>query len=97
MRMSFRRQRDEWDEFLKQHADAIQRSGVPSYVMADKMRFLVFLDHGFDELGWGKNPYSFFDSSTLSDEQIAELAKLVGDHIDEGCRKLIESRWTRRS
>lgn len=93
--MSFRRKYDDWNEFLKRHADAIQRCGVPDYVFTPKMRFLVFLDHGFDERGWSENPHEFFDSATLTDSQIATLAKLVGDHIDDRYRILIASRWTR--
>ena len=69
--MSFRRVRDDWDEFLKQHAPELLACGIPDYVIADKMRFLVFLDHGYDEWGWAENRHAFFNSRILTDEQIA--------------------------
>ena len=93
--MSFRRKRDEWDDFISRHADAIQACGVPDYVLSDRMRFLVFLDHGYDEWGWAENNHAFFDSQFLTDSQIAALANLVGDHIDESYRAVIASRWQR--
>jgi hypothetical protein len=54
--MSFRRRRDEWDEFLKRHGPELRACGIPDYVVAKKMRFLVFLDHGYDEGGGPRTP-----------------------------------------
>lgn len=93
--MSFRRIRDAWDEFLKHHANDLQACGIPDYVIAKRMRFLVFLDHGYDEWGWADDHHAFFDSNTLTDEQITRLAELVANHIDESYRIPISSRWQR--
>lgn len=93
--MSFRRHRDAWDDFLKQHGSVLRECGIPDFIVAKKMRFLVFLDHGYDEWGWAENHHAFFDSRTLTDEQISRLAELVGTHIDERYRIPISSRWQR--
>ncbi len=93
--MSFRRKRDEWDEFLSRNRDAIMKCGVPDIVIRDKLRFLVFLDHGYDELGWAENNHAFFHSKVMTDDQIDRLAKLVGENIDQRYLRIIASRWTR--
>ncbi len=93
--MSFRRQRDDWDDFLKQHGEELRACGVPDVLVTKKIRFLVFLDHGFDEWGWAENQHAFFDARVLTEEQILRLADLVGTHIDEQYRVLIGSRWQR--
>jgi len=87
--MAFRRQRDEWDDFLARHGSELRTCGIPDEVVAGRRRFLVFLDHGYD----AENPHAVFDTSTLSDEQISTLADLVGDHVDERYRVPIRSRW----
>lgn len=63
--MAFRRRRDEWDEFLSRHGAELRACGIPDYVVAKKMRFLVFLDHGYDEWGWAENHHAFFDARVL--------------------------------
>jgi hypothetical protein len=93
--MSFRRQRDEWDDFLKRHRDDLLECGIPDYMAANKRRFLIFLDHGYDEWGRAENHHAFFDSRILADEQVARLAELVATHIDERYRVPIGSRWQR--
>lgn len=93
--MSFRRERDDWDEFLKRFGPELRACGIPDYVVAKKMRFLVFLDHGHDQWGWAENHHAFFDSRSLTDEQIGRLAELVGTHIEERYRVPISSRWQR--
>lgn len=90
--MSFRRRRDEWDDFLKQHGSVLRECGIPDYVVAKKMRFLVFLDHGYDEWGLAESRHVFHPQD-LSDEQISRLAELVGTHIDERYGRVISSRW----
>lgn len=93
--MSFRRKRDEWDDFLTRHGPELRLCGIPGIVMRDKLRFLVFLDHGFDEWGRAENSHALFDARILSDEQIAKLADLVATHVDDRYRILISSRWQR--
>jgi hypothetical protein len=91
--MSFRRQRDDWDDFLKHHGAELRECGIPDYVVAKKMRFLVFLEHGYDDWGRAENQHAFFHPRDLTDEQISRFAELVGKYIDERYRSLIESRW----
>ena len=93
--MAFRRRRDEWDDFLKRHKDALLECGIPDDIVANKLRFFIFLDHGFDQWDWVKNRHDFFDARFLTDEQIARLADLVGTHIDESYRVIVGSRWQR--
>ena len=95
--MTFRRRRDAWDEFLLQHRAELLKCGVPDYVLAKKMRFLVFLDHGYDDWGRAEDHHAFFDARVLTDEQIARLAELVGRHIDPGYAVSVGSRWQRSS
>jgi hypothetical protein len=93
--MSFRGKRDDWDDFLKAHGATLRACGIPDCVFSKKMRFLVFLDHGFDEWGLEENSHSFFDSRVLTDEQIGILAEFVATHIDQRYRVMINSRWLR--
>jgi hypothetical protein len=95
--MSFRRKRDDWDEFISRHGPELRECGIPDYVMAKKMRFLVFLDHGYDDWGRYVNHGSYFNADLLSDEQIARLALLVACHIDDSYRVPISTRWQRSS
>ncbi len=93
--MAFRRQRDEWSEFLRRHAAELRACGVPAEVSRERLRFFVFLDHGFDEWGWASSPHAYFDSRMLSDEQMARLAAFVARHFGEQYRAPIASRWQR--
>ena len=93
--MSFRRERDEWDEFLRVHGSELHALGIPDDVTSDKKRFLVFLDHGYDEWGWFKDREGFFDSRQLTDDQITRLADVIATHIDPRMKVRILSRWTR--
>jgi hypothetical protein len=93
--MSFRRRRNEWDEFLKRHGEELRACGIPVSIVAKKRRFLIFLDHGYDEWGWAENHHAFFDARVLSDEQITRLAELVAQYVDEHYRVPVGSRWQR--
>ena len=93
--MSFRRLRSSWDDFLDQHSDEIQACGVPDEVMRDKTRFFVFLDHGFDQWGWARNPHSCFDARVLTDEQIGRMADFAARHFGEEYRVRVGTRWQR--
>jgi hypothetical protein len=76
--MSFRRKRDEWDEFLKQHGAELRACGVPDFVTRDRMRFLIFLDHGFDEYGWYEaRPSTPWSIDILSSEEAGRLAEFI--------------------
>jgi hypothetical protein len=61
------------------------------------MRFIVFLEHGYDDWGRVENPHSCFHPDMLSDEQIQRLADVVGDHIGEQYRIPIATRWRQLS
>ena len=76
--MAFRRYRDDWDDFLTRHGPELRECGISDYVVAKKMRFLVFLDHGYDDWGRVEDRHAFFDAKVLSHKQIVRLAKLVG-------------------
>lgn len=93
--MSYRRKRDDWYDFVRRNGDELLACGLPDFLIQDKKRFLVFLDHGYDESGWFDNHHAFFDSRALTDAQIELLARIVGEHVDERSGKLIASRWTR--
>ncbi len=93
--MSFRRQRSDWDLFLEQHAEEVHACGVPDEVIRNKTRFLSFLDHGFDQWGWARNPHSFFESQFLTDEQVGHLAVLAAQCFGEEYRVRVGSRWQR--
>ncbi len=95
--MSCRQSRDEWDEFLKKHGSELRDCGIPDDIASDKIRFLVFLDHGYDDWGRHESRYGFFDSAVLTDDQIERLAELVGSQIDERYRIIISTRWQRWS
>jgi len=93
--MAFRRKKDGWRQFLQKHSEGLTFCGIPEEVYRDRRRFIVFLEHGYDEWGWFENHHAFFHPRVLSDEQIAHLAKLVADHIGEEYRIPVASRWTR--
>ncbi|MBL8793782.1 MAG: hypothetical protein JNM56_07755 [Planctomycetia bacterium] len=95
--MSFRRKRDAWDDFLKLHGAELRACGIPDEVTAKRLRFFLFLDHGFDEWGWAENRHACFDARMLTDEQISRLADLVGQHLDKSYYVTISSRWQRTS
>ena len=90
--MTFRRQRDEWDELLKRHGPELRECGIPDYIVSDKNGFLIFLDHGHDEGGWAESRYATFDAAVLTDGQIARLAELV-ERIEPYCGASVASRW----
>jgi hypothetical protein len=93
--MSFRRQKDEWREFLHRHQEELRACGVPHDVWRDQQRLFVFLDHGFDQWGWAENPHACFNSDILTDDQIGRLAAFVAGHFGEQYRVRIASRWMR--
>jgi hypothetical protein len=93
--MAFRRRRTEWSEFIQRNSALLDECGIPDYILKDQRRFFVFLDHGYDEVGWFEDPHAFFDASFLTDKQIAQLAELVASLIDPKYRVLIHSRWSR--
>jgi hypothetical protein len=82
--MSFRRKRDEWDEFLKRHGGELRECGVPDEVTRDRMRFLRFLDHGFDQDGWFESrPCTPWSINMLTPEQVTRLATFIVRHFGE--------------
>jgi hypothetical protein len=79
--MGFRRkgkqlhqQRKLWSDWLSQQADLIASSGVPSFVLADEMVWLDFLDHGYVDT---HNEVPGFDVDELSSEQKTALLRLI--------------------
>jgi hypothetical protein len=82
--MSFRHRRDEWDEFLKRHGAELRACGVPDDVTRDKMRFLRFLDHGFDNDGWwAHRPSTPWSINMLAPEQADRLASFITRHFGD--------------
>ena len=90
--MAFRRKRDEWDDFLSRAGPEL-RACLPDYVVTNKPRFLIFLDHGYDEGGVAENDGLFFHPDMMSDDQIARLADLLGRHMDARYAEAVRSRW----
>jgi hypothetical protein len=93
--MAFRRRGDGWSVILRQHVEELRACGAHEAVLRNRLRFLVFLDHGFDQSGWAKRPHTFFYSHMLSDEQVARLAEFIAMHFGEQYRIPIASRWQR--
>jgi hypothetical protein len=93
--MAFRGRRDEWAKFLRQYGPELRACGLPEHIVADKLRFFVFLDHGFDQWGWARSPHDYFDARVLTDDQIARLAEFVNAHVDSRYRVRVASRWQR--
>jgi len=83
--MSFRRKRDEWDEFLKQHAPELRACGVPNDITRDRGRFFSFLEHGgFDEWGWYETkPSTTWSIDFLSPEEASRLSEFIVRHFGE--------------
>jgi hypothetical protein len=95
--MAFRRQRDDWDKFVREHMDELLFCGIPREVFSNKRRFLLFLDHGFDQWAWAKNRHArVFNARDLTDAQVRRLSRLVGDHIDQECGRIIGDVWMRQ-
>jgi hypothetical protein len=93
--MAFRRKKGDWREFLHQHGQELRACGIPEEVFRERLRFLIFLDHGFDQWGWAKNPNNFFNSDLLSNEEIERLSDFVARHFGEQYRAPIATRWMR--
>lgn len=82
--MSFRRKRDEWDEFLKRHGAELRACGVPDAVTGDRGRFRRFLEHGFDQDGWFlSRPCTPWSVDLITPEQAARLADFIARHFGE--------------
>jgi hypothetical protein len=79
--MSFRRTRDEWDEFLKRHGPRLRACGVPDSITRDRGRFLRFVLHGCDEDARHDTPP--FSPDLMTPEQAAQLATLILQHLGE--------------
>jgi|GEM_PF-1844155 hypothetical protein len=92
--MGFRRTSDEWSEFVRRHRVELLECGIPEEVFSDRIRFLVFLDHGYDETGWLKSKHDSFHARILTDSQLARLAQFVGSYISDRDGKKVASRWT---
>jgi len=95
--MAYRRVRDQWSVFIRDHAQELRLCGIPTEVSRYRLRFLVFLDHGFDQWGWATNHHACFNSNTLTDEQLHLLADFVARHFGEQYRATIASRWGQES
>ena len=62
----------------------LRACGVPDYVTRDRMRFLVFLDHGYDEQGWGERQLvDVWSVEFLNLEQATRLADFIARHFGE--------------
>jgi hypothetical protein len=82
--MSFRRSRDEWDEFLKLHGGELRTCGVPDDLTRDKGRFLVFLDHGYDDWGQATCPTATpWGPQFLTPGQCGRLGDFIATHFGE--------------
>lgn len=69
--MAFPRQRDDWYYLLEKHEAELRACGLPDHLVANKLRFSVFLEHGFHQWEWAKTPHACFDARVLTDEQTA--------------------------
>ena len=82
--MSFRRRKSEdrqaWDRFLRQHRQELLLCGIPEDIFQDQGRFLVFLEHGFDEAG-GMRFDTAFSTETLRPEQVHRFAQFILKHF----------------
>ena len=82
--MAFRRQRSEWDEFLKRHGPELRECGVPDYITRDRMRFFVCLEHGYDDWGHAlSRPSTAWSPGFLTPEQAGRLAEFIARHFGE--------------
>jgi hypothetical protein len=88
--MAFRRdggEANEWKRWRAKHRDALTRAGIPDDLLADKLRWLVFLESG----GWDAE--SGFKVDMLSRNQAAELHALLvreyGEGLSGGCIQIL--------
>src|SRR5215469_558727 len=79
--MSFRRKRDEWDEFLKRHGPELRVCGVPDSIARDRNRFLQFVLHGCDEDARHHTPR--LNPDLMTPGEAAQLAALILQHLGE--------------
>ena len=58
--MSFRQNRNlEWKNWINKHRSYLTSNcGIPDYLLENEKRWFVFLDHGYDEVGWFENHHS---------------------------------------
>ncbi len=69
--MGFRKNRnDEWRIWLNQNSHHLMANcGVPEYIIKDEKRWFIFLDHGYDEVGWYEDQHMAWDINRLSPEE----------------------------
>jgi hypothetical protein len=89
--MSFRRRYSEWDEVIRRHRDEFVPCGVPEEIWGDRIRFLTFLNRGYDEWSWWEDRHSYFASQHLSLEQMVRLERVVSQHTPSYVRHV--RRW----
>ncbi|HEY1066089.1 MAG TPA: hypothetical protein VGE52_08260 [Pirellulales bacterium] len=95
--MSFRRTRDAaWEAVLQRHCDELILCGLPEEMLRPRMRFLRFLDHGYDDDVRTAHAGPWFNVEMLSDEQFERLARFIAAEFpDERRRQCVQ--WWRES
>jgi hypothetical protein len=88
--MSFRRTRDNWDEFLEQFGPELRLCGVPEEITRDRARFLVLLEHGYDDRGrFANRPSQAWSIEFLEPNQASQFADFVSHHFGGQYHNLI--------
>ena len=91
--MGFRKKRSEWAKFVRCHSRTLDEIGIPDVVYQSESRFYVFLHHGYDEVGWSRQPHGYtFYISGLPDESLARLKTFVRRRFGEGYPAIFDFR-----
>ena len=94
--MSFRRdgkQSHQWRQWRIQHREELLAGGVPDSVLITELRWLVFLEHGYDQwTGWSPALLSRAQAQALH----AFIMREYGEEKYRGCLRALEQYLERK-
>jgi hypothetical protein len=81
--MAFRRDGQKahgWHRWRLKNKQALDACGLPEYIVADELSWLIFLDHGFHGNHWDREQFRLED---LSKEQLQAFYAFLDTELSE--------------
>ena len=81
--MSFNKKQRDWNKWKKKNQNFLNKCGIPEEIFETEERWFLYLEHGYDEIGYYKKIPIVHDINTLTKSQRDLLINFLSEQYKD--------------